>query len=129
MSQPAKRKLVLIADDDRALVHMLSIGLKKAGYEVIAAVDGYFAFSQALNRHPDLLILDIHMPAASGFNVLERMYKSEPMQGVPVIYMSGDNSPQVRNAAEQFGAFALVHKPFDVAMMLQTVDKAMKVAA
>src|SRR5688572_19653675 len=114
MSETNGKKKILIADDDRALVQMLSVGLRGAGYDVVSAVDGYYAFSAAVNQQPDLLILDIHMPAGSGFNVLERMYRSEGAQRAPVIYMSGDKSAQVQSVAERFGAFALIHKPFEM---------------
>lgn len=122
-----KPKKILIADDDRTLVQMLSLTLKNAGYEVVAATDGYFAFTQILSEKPDLVILDIHMPAGTGFNVQERIYKMATFGDVPIIYVSGDTSAQTQQAAQQFGAYALIAKPFDMQHLLDTVDGALRV--
>ena len=118
-------KKVLIADDDRALVQMLSIHLEKEGYEVLHAGDGCRALAQALKQRPDLLILDIHMPYGSGFNVQEHIYKLSKFEDVPVIYISGDNSPEARSTAQHFGAYALVTKPFDLSDLMAMVGRAL----
>lgn len=123
MSSTSKK--ILIADDDRALVQMLSIELKNEGYEVLNAGDGCRALAQALKQKPDLLILDIHMPYGSGFNVQEHIYKLSKFEDVPVIYITGDNSPEARSTAEHFGAFALIIKPFELSDLVAMVQRAL----
>ena len=126
---PQTLKKVLIADDDRALVQMLSIQLANEGYEVLNAGDGCRALAQALKQRPDLLILDIHMPYGSGFNVQEHIYKLSKFEDVPVIYISGDNSPEARSTAQHFGAYALVTKPFDLTELMAMVRRALSQTA
>ncbi len=116
---------ILIADDDMALVQALAIRLSEEGYEIINAQDGYFAVAQAVKEHPDLMILDINMPAGDGFTVQQRTEKVRPLVFVPVIYVTGDKSGQAKNAAKQLGAFALIHKPFEFGKLLAVVKRAL----
>jgi DNA-binding response OmpR family regulator len=118
-------KKILIADDDRALVDLLTLQLQHEGYEVIQAGDGCRALAQALRQKPDLLVLDIHMPFGSGFNVQEHIYKLSRFDEVPVIYISGDNSAEARATAQHFGAYALITKPFTAGDLLATVRRAL----
>lgn len=122
---PSTRKKVLIADDDRALVGVLAARLTHAGYEVISTADGRYAFDRILLERPDLVILDIHMPPVGGFNVLERMYKLAGLDHIPVVYVSGDASPDIERTAIHFGAFALLRKPFEMDEFLATVRHAL----
>jgi len=117
-------KKILIADDDRALVQMLTLQLEREGYTVLNAGDGCRALAQALLQKPDVMILDIHMPFASGFNVQEHIYKLSRFEDVPVIYISGDNSDEARATARHFQAFALITKPFEMDALLATVRSA-----
>ena len=122
---PQTPRKILIADDDQALVQMLSTELEQEGYQVLNAGDGCRALAQALKQKPDVLILDIHMPFGSGFNVQEHIYKLSRFEEVPVIYISGDNSPEARATAQHFGAYALIQKPFDLEDLTQTVRRAL----
>jgi DNA-binding response OmpR family regulator len=119
------RKKILIADDDRALVGVLTARLTDAGYDVVSASDGRYAFDRIVQETPDLVILDIHMPVVSGFNVLERMYKRTALEGVPVIYVSGDISEEVDRTARHFGAYALIRKPFEIDHLMAAVRGAL----
>jgi CheY-like chemotaxis protein len=124
MMRTARRK-ILIADDDRALVGVLAAQLSAAGYEVVSAVDGRYAFDRIVQDRPDLVILDIHMPQVSGFNLLERMYKISGLDRIPVIYVTGDVSEDVERTARHFGACAVLGKPFEISHLLQLVAKAL----
>ncbi|MBT8484564.1 MAG: response regulator [Phycisphaerales bacterium] len=117
-----ERIKLLIADDDRSLLQALGIRLAAAGYEVIAAVDGYQAVHFAQEHHPDIVVLDIHMPAGDGFSVQERMRKHCELHGTPVVYLTGDRTAEVRSMAEERGA-ALVYKPFDTGELLATIKE------
>ncbi|MCJ7612985.1 MAG: response regulator, partial [Candidatus Aminicenantes bacterium] len=66
-------KTILVADDDPEIVKLLSIQLKRAGYEVLAAMDGLQAVMIVHKSTPDLIILDMLMPAGGGASVLEKL--------------------------------------------------------
>ena len=81
---------ILIADDDRDLVSAMSRRLMHMGHRVTVARDALSALVLVKRDRPDLVLLDIHMPAGNGMCVLE-MIRSEPMWAeLPVVVMSGD---------------------------------------
>lgn len=115
---------VLIADDDKNLLNSLTIRLKAEGYEVISAEDSYFAVSHASKIRPDVMILDINMPAGDGFTVQQRIERLPHVPDIPVIYVTGDRSERVTRLAESQRAFAVIYKPFDTNQLLDTVREA-----
>lgn len=115
---------ILIADDDHGLLTSLAVRLRSAGYEVSCAQDGYQAVEQARRTRPDVIILDVHMPAGDGFTVQDRLNKMTDFAGTPVIYLTGERSEQVRSLVEAHGAVALLFKPFDTGELLATVREA-----
>jgi len=115
---------ILIVDDDRDLLTALTVRIRAAGYDVVTAMDSYQAIQHARRLGPDLLILDLHMPAGDGFTVQERMQKITSLVTTPVIYLTGDKTAEARSRAEELGAFALVHKPFEHKVMLERIEDA-----
>jgi PleD family two-component response regulator len=87
------RKLkVLLADDSEALLSALRIQLEAQGMEVATCVDAYMALAAVQKYKPDVMVLDIRMPAGEGFSVQERMANIPEVRGIPVIYITGDKS-------------------------------------
>ena len=77
-------KTILIADDDLSLLEALKIRFQSEGFEVITSQDAYQALAIAQRDHPDLLLLDVNMPAGNGFSVHERLARMERLAGTPV---------------------------------------------
>ncbi len=98
---PAKK--ILIADDDRQILRLLAMCLRKEGYEVVTAVDGYQALQFALDHRPDLLLLDVNMPAGDGLSVQERLRNNAVMCVTPVIYLTGERHERVASTAKKQG--------------------------
>ncbi|MFM1822838.1 MAG: hypothetical protein RI967_1104 [Planctomycetota bacterium] len=109
MSKP----VILMADDDRALLDAVSMRLVAAGFEVHSVQDGYMAVQEARRLHPDVVLLDIGMPAGDGFSVHDRLQQFEGGDPPQFVYMTGSREGSVTAAARRKHAFALVHKPFD----------------
>ncbi len=120
---------ILIADDDPKFVHALRIRLEGAGHEVLEATDSYCAVAVSGREHPDLLLLDINMPAGDGFSVQDRVRKiDDALAHVPVIYMTGSADDALEDEAFRHGAAALVHKPFNMTDLLMYIDTALAAA-
>ena len=119
-----KAKRILIADDDRKLLDMLALHLKNAGYEVILAQDSYRALESARRLSPDLMVLDVNMPAGDGFSVQERLNKISDVNKMPVIYLTGERSPRVALGSAGFHA-SVIYKPFEVDQLLEGVRAAL----
>jgi len=109
MSKP----VIVVADDDRALLDAVSLRLEAAGFEVHTAQDGYMAVQEARRVHPDVVLLDIGMPAGDGFSVHDRLQQIEGHEAPQYVYMTGSREGAVTHAARTKHAFALMHKPFD----------------
>lgn len=95
MSEPARKSLILIADDRASSRELLRIVLERAGYAIIEAEDGEAAVEQALTANPDLILLDLQMPRLDGYGVLAKLRSNPRFTNTPVLAltasaMSGD---------------------------------------
>ncbi|MEZ6244067.1 MAG: response regulator transcription factor [Phycisphaerales bacterium] len=116
---------VLIADDDVPFTTAVSVRLRSEGYDVVVAQDGYMALDTAVKQKPDLLILDINMPAGNGFSVHERLRQHAHMSTVPLIYVTGERNEWLRDSSLEHGAFGFLRKPFDSEELLTLVRQAL----
>ncbi|MEN8150605.1 MAG: response regulator [Planctomycetota bacterium] len=82
-------KKVLVVDDDPNTVRFLSVALEENGYEAIGAADGKEGFEKVVSEKPDLILLDVMMPKRTGFTMFRQMKKTEGMENVPVIMLTG----------------------------------------
>ena len=115
------RQTILIAEDDADFRKRVGAFLKAQGYRVVSVEDGYQALDFAVREEPDLLLLDVHMPAGDGFSVHDRVAKHPELAAVPVIFMTHDHSKDVDDTADAHGGFALLYKPFEMEYLLQVV--------
>jgi two-component system, chemotaxis family, chemotaxis protein CheY len=120
MSNPVGKK-ILVVDDDRAIVQLVGLTLRQQGYEVMTALDSYQALQSAVSQSPDLMILDVNMPAGSGLLLQERLQRIGHLCGKPVIFLTGETSQAVSQKATQGGAAAVLHKPVDLQKLVQAV--------
>ncbi|MEQ8317599.1 MAG: response regulator [Phycisphaerales bacterium] len=125
MSKPNTGPTILIADDDTALLTALRLRLEAEGFAVVTAQDGYSAVDRATHARPDLIVLDVNMPAGNGFSVQARLQKIEELQQTPVIYLTGSAADSIDRSAAALGAFAVIHKPFATADLLATIHEAL----
>jgi CheY-like chemotaxis protein len=76
---------ILVADDSRFQVALLTAALEQRGFEVVVALDAMQAGMVALRTSPDAIVLDINMPGGSGIEVLKRLKRSTKTQRIPVV--------------------------------------------
>jgi len=107
-------KTILIVDDDKDWVRMLSIRLQHEGYHVEVAFDAMQAITQTINLKPDLVLLDIIMPAGDGLGVLENLRVNVKAFNIPVIALTGINDKQTKEAAEKLSISGYFVKPVDM---------------
>lgn len=119
---------VLIADDDAKFLGMLKLQLKAAGYDVATAQDSYLALQSARRSTPDIILLDVNMPAGDGFSVRGRLQRIATTARIPVIFLTGEQSARIRKHSREFGASAVVHKPFELEELLAEMEDALGVS-
>ena len=119
------QQLILVADDDMDLVTALSIRLRAAGYRVLGAYDGEQAFQLAQEQKPDLVILDVRMPAGGGFSSLDKMKHSMTTRSIPVIFLTAFDDDEMREEARLLGAVGFFRKPFDDSEFMGAIEQAL----
>ncbi len=106
-------KKVLIVEDDADVRLGYHVLLKANHYDTFFAVDSVSAVSEARKHQPDLIILDLGLPAGDGFIVLERLRTNTYLALIPVIVVSGRDLHGNKERALKEGAKAFVQKPWN----------------
>jgi DNA-binding response OmpR family regulator len=109
---------ILIVDDEKEWVEMLAMRLKHAGYQVGVAFDAVQAVSQTIQLKPDLILLDIMMPAGGGLNALKNIRASAKTFSIPVIVLTAKGDKETKEAAEKLGVSGYFLKPVDMGEFL-----------
>jgi DNA-binding response OmpR family regulator len=118
-------KKILVVEDDNLQLTALARRLKSAGFEIVAARDGLTAISTARKERPDLILLDLGLPAGDGFVVLERLGMLINTGTIPIIVVSSRTPLGNRDAALKAGAIAYIHKPVDMSVLLKAIHEAL----
>jgi two-component system KDP operon response regulator KdpE len=101
--------LVLVVDDDQAIVSLVEIELRAQGFHVLSANNGEEALRKAVEQRPDIVVIDIVMPEMSGHELLRRLRETS---NVPVIFLTGKDTDSDRVTGLELGADDYVVKPF-----------------
>jgi DNA-binding response OmpR family regulator len=106
------KPLVLVADDDDDIRMLVAFRLERSGYDVVAASDGEEALRLALERRPELAVLDLMMPKIDGYELTRRLRELEETRAMPVILLTA--RAQESDVARGFeaGADDYIRKPF-----------------
>jgi DNA-binding response OmpR family regulator len=117
-------KTILVVDDDPDIISAISLGLADTGATIETANDGNTAVSLAESKNPDLVILDIMLPAKSGFLVLEKIRAGKPRGAKPrVIMITGNQGKRHKQYAESLGVDDYLSKPFRMDRLLESAEK------
>jgi DNA-binding response OmpR family regulator len=110
---PAREQpLVLVADDDRDILGLVSFRLERGGYTVILAHDGEEALALALKELPDLAVLDVMMPKLDGFELVRRLRADETTSRMPIILLTAKTQEADVQQGFDAGADDYLRKPF-----------------
>jgi DNA-binding NtrC family response regulator len=113
---------ILIVDDERDFVDMLSLRLEDAGHRVRAAFDGGAGLAAVDQAEPDVVILDIRMPGKDGITVLKLLKAGHPI--VEVILLTGHGTIDTAVEGLKTGAFDYVQKPANLDELLTKLEAA-----
>ncbi len=115
-------KKILIADDDEYCASLLKYFLKEKGYEVIHVEDGSNAIFTAKEENPDLIILDIMMPAYTGVDVVKIMRQEETLKQTPIFLLSSLSKGSTVTAEVEVLIDSYITKPFDPNEVLSQIE-------
>ena len=112
------KKTILIVDDEKMILNLLSCNLLKEGYNVIEATDGLEAISVAQEKKPDLILLDVMLPKLDGLSVCKRI---KNMMNVPILMVTAKDEELDKIVGLELGADDYITKPFSIRELLARV--------
>jgi two-component system nitrogen regulation response regulator GlnG len=115
---------ILVVDDDRAVLHMTQSALEPTGLEVLTAGDRNASLEQLRTHRPDVVLLDVILPEASGLDIFREMRDID--RRLPIIFITGGGDSTVAIEAMQLGAFDYMAKPLDLPKLVDLVNKAVE---
>ena len=122
-AKPTAGKTILVADDEPEVTQTLTAYLTSLGYKALAVADGDAAMKTIEESQPDLVILDIAMPKASGI-VVTRQLRAHPdlrLREIPVIMLTAKSDPRHEAYSDEAGADAFIPKPVALAEVARKI--------
>jgi putative two-component system response regulator len=118
---------ILVVDDTPANLHLLANMLKERGYKTRPVPSGMLALQAALSDPPDLILLDIHMPAMDGYEVCQSLKADDRLKDIPVIFISALNEVLDKVRAFSVGGMDYITKPFQFDEVQARVETHLKI--
>jgi two-component system chemotaxis response regulator CheY len=117
-------KKIIVIDDSQTIREQVATTLRKAGFEILEAVDGVDG-AEVIERTPDaaLAICDVNMPKKNGLELLEGLKESGTTRALPVLMLTTEGQPQLIERARKAGAKGWLVKPFKADLLLAAVKK------
>ena len=115
------KPLILVVDDETHILHVVSLKLAKAGFDVITAEDGEEGLEAALGRRPDLIITDYQMPFMSGLELCMQLKQHESTRTTPALMLTARGFALASDVLEQTNILSVISKPFSPREVLARV--------
>jgi CheY-like chemotaxis protein len=122
-------KTILVADDETHILHVVSLKLRNAGFNVLTARDGQEALELAQQEHPDLIITDYHMPQLSGLELCQRLKQDPSTRDIHAIKHTARGYHLEPHDTQESGILRMLSKPFSPRQLLTTVNEMLSIAA
>lgn len=119
---------ILIADDDRTIHISFTKFLTEQGHEILHAYDATEAMQLALTQRPDLILLDITMPAGDGRNICQHLKSDPETKEIKIIMLTARESQHDRTLGLELGADDFISKPCSIAYLDRAITKLMRKA-
>lgn len=120
------KKKILLVDDEKDLVEMVSFRLQASGYEIITAYDGQEALEKAKKEKPDLIILDLMLPKMDGYKVCGLLKTDARYNKIPIIMFTAMAQDSDKQMGQEVGADAYITKPFEPQVLLEKIRELLK---
>lgn len=115
------KQTILIIEDERSLVDVLTYNFKKEGFEVLSATDGQEGLRRAQTALPDLIVLDLMLPVIEGLEVCRQLRAGSRTREIPVLMLTARSEEVDEIVGFQLGADDYVTKPFKIKPLIQRI--------
>lgn len=116
---------ILVVDDELDMARLAAKRLRKAGYDVVCHYEGSGMIDLVRKERPDLILLDVWLPGASGIDLFKELRRDEILNGIPVVFFSAIITAR-EMCLQSLGAEGFVTKPFEAEDLLQQIGAALK---
>jgi DNA-binding response OmpR family regulator len=118
---------ILIIEDDVDLATVLQMNLEVKGYDIVLAHDALQGTSSVHNEKPDLIILDINLPAGGGLSVLKNIKISVKTKTIPIVVLSGTEDEELKHKVLHAGITDFIKKPYDLEDLCRRIKSALRI--
>jgi two-component system chemotaxis response regulator CheY len=117
------KKRILAVDDSPSVRQMVKLSLSGAGYDIVEAGDGAEGLSKARASTLDLVVTDLNMPVMNGLGLIRELRKLPAYRGVPILFLTTESDPEMKQQAKAAGATGWITKPFQQDQLVAIVRK------
>ncbi len=114
---------ILAVDDSQTMRDMLVLALAGAEFNVTLAENGLQGIHALQKMNPNVIITDINMPVLDGFGFIERVRKGDKLRAVPILILTTESAPELKQRARNAGATGWIVKPFDKVKLISAIRK------
>ncbi|MFG0331357.1 MAG: response regulator [Phycisphaerales bacterium] len=120
-----EQRTVLVVDDEAYILHVVSLKLANAGYQVITANDGEEGFELATEHRPDMIITDFQMPYLTGLEMCQRLRAQDATANIPIVMLTARGYALEEDDLESVNIVQCLSKPFSPRELVSCVERAM----
>jgi two-component system, chemotaxis family, chemotaxis protein CheY len=117
------KKRILAVDDSPSVRQMVKLTLAGAGYDIVEAGDGAEGLSKARANKLDMVVTDLNMPVMNGLGLIRELRKLPAYRGVPILFLTTESDPEMKQQAKAAGATGWITKPFQQDQLVAIVRK------
>jgi len=119
-------KKILAVDDSSSVRQMVGFTLRKAGYDVVEAVDGQDALAKVGESKFDMIITDLNMPNVDGIQLITAVRKQPGYTFIPILMLTTESQAEKKDAGRKAGATGWIVKPFNADQLVAVMQKLIK---
>lgn len=116
-------KTILSVDDSASVLQMVKMTLAGAGYQIVQATNGAEGLAKARAGAVDMVITDLNMPVMDGLTLIRELRKLAAFKGVPIVFLTTESDPGMKQQAKAAGATGWITKPFQRDQLVAVVRK------
>jgi two-component system phosphate regulon response regulator PhoB len=120
------KQKILVIEDERSLVEVLSCNLEREGFEVVTSFDGQEGLRQAQLKLPDLIVLDLMLPQKGGLEVCRELKQGQRTRDIPIIMVTAKAEESDQLVGFATGADDYVTKPYSVKILIERIKKELR---
>jgi len=120
------KQRILVIDDEPDYQHLMQLILEPAGFEVLTAGDGENGYQKMKEVHPELVILDVNLPRASGYELCQKIRDEKELKNIPIIMLTVRSREEEQVWGLNLGCDDYVTKPFEPAELLARIKAVLR---